>query len=108
MGDRSQVPATGTLRSKLALLLLLCLLLTACGKKTPASNHANELLIQPMNNNSDLYFSGTIKPIEIINVPSPIDGTVEQIFFHYGQKVKRDDPLLIIKSSKLTQDYQEA
>ena len=56
---------------------------------------------------TELFYNGTVSPIDINNVSSPADGTIQQIHFKYGQKVKSGDLLLVISSSKLQDEADE-
>lgn len=57
---------------------------------------------------SQFFYSGIVSPLQIFNVASPTDGVIKEIFFKYGQKAKTNDPLLVISSSKLQEDYRSA
>lgn len=57
---------------------------------------------------TQFYYGGMVSPIQVFNVMSPTDGVVKEMFFKYGQKVKENDPLLVISSSKLQEDYRTA
>lgn len=53
-----------------------------------------------------LYFSGTVGPLKVMTVNSPVDGTVSQKLFEYGTEVDKDQLLLVLKSSQLAEEYQ--
>ena len=55
-----------------------------------------------------LYFNGTIEPLEIYNVISPIEGVVNKQYFQYGQNVKKGDALYSISADKLEKEYIDA
>jgi multidrug efflux pump subunit AcrA (membrane-fusion protein) len=57
---------------------------------------------------TQLFYSGTVSPIQVFNVISPTDGTIQEIFFKYGQKVNVGDKLLVVTSAKLQDDYRTA
>ncbi len=84
--------------------------LSACSKKEEHHQQPSYHIITVAKQvqNQTLYLSGTIKPIDIVNVPSPVEGTVGKLYFHYGQRVKKGEVLLTVKSSKLMQQYQDA
>lgn len=55
-----------------------------------------------------LYFDGTLKPIKTTAVLSPVNGRIDQLNFHYGQRVKAGEKLLVIHSPKLADSYRKA
>lgn len=55
-----------------------------------------------------LYYSGTLQPLRSVTVTSPVDGVIEQIAFHAGDRVKQGQLLLLIHSDKSQQDYAQA
>lgn len=55
-----------------------------------------------------LFYSGTLMPLHIINIPAPADGVVVDVNFKYGQSVKKNDWLLKINSDQLQKDYNDA
>lgn len=57
---------------------------------------------------TELYYSGTIGPIDVDPVISPADGNVAKIYFKYGQRVTKGQLLMVISSTKLQQDYRTA
>jgi HlyD family secretion protein len=88
------------------LLLLLVLAITGCGKKEKTAStqtHIVEAKIQE--SNTQLYYSGVIQPLRIVNVISPIDGTIQAIHFHYGSMVQKGQLLMDLNSVKSKQDY---
>lgn len=56
----------------------------------------------------DLFFSGTIRPIKVVNIASPVEGTVAQKHFEFGQSVQANQALITLASHKLAEDYQTA
>jgi len=55
-----------------------------------------------------LFFSGTVKPIRVKNVTSPIEGVVVEKLFDYGQPVKEGEPLVKLNSTSLEKEYHQA
>jgi len=93
------------------IILLVGLSLTACtGSPSKNGGQAQEkqqtLIIKKSKQTTSLYFNGIVSPIETQAVTSPLDGTVTAVGFLYGQKVKKDDLLVQLKSSSLDKDYQ--
>jgi len=57
---------------------------------------------------NDLYFSGTLKPLHVFNVPTPADGFIAQKNFKYGQTIAKGKSLIKLNSNKLINDYNQA
>lgn len=53
-----------------------------------------------------LYFSGTIKPIKVVSVSSPVEGIIQEKHFQYGQQLQPNQHLLTLTSNKLAENYQ--
>lgn len=94
---------------KILVCIILLLSLTACQKQ----GERNKMPVQTAVATSksvptQLFYSGTVSPLQVFNVVSPADGTVKEIDFKYGQKVNAGDKLFVISSSKLQDDYHTA
>lgn len=70
---------------------------------TPPAMTAKEQTVK-----SQLFFSGEIAPLNVINIISPIDGTVSKLGFHYGQVIHKGQFLAEINSSKSENTYRDA
>lgn len=95
----------------LVIALLSAGLLLACHeheKTTRTSTVRKTLTVTSQTHTDTLYFSGIIRPIQIINVPSPVNGTISKLYFRYGQKINKGQRLVLIRSPKLQDDYQTA
>jgi multidrug efflux pump subunit AcrA (membrane-fusion protein) len=92
------------------ILLALCFALTSCKSKNESQQTKNFTVITVKQQvvPTQLYYEGTISPIQVEVVTTPTDGTIKKIFFKYGQPIKANDPLLTIGSTKLQQDYRDA
>jgi HlyD family secretion protein len=55
-----------------------------------------------------ITMSGTLNPLKIINIPSPLEGNVERVNFKYGSPVKQGQVLLEINASQLEVKYRDA
>ncbi len=88
--------------------LLSLLMLTAChhADHTKASEKTvtvtREVLEKP------LFFSGTLQPLKVVNVPSPANGFIIQKQFEYGQRVAAGDVIVKINSDELQKEYSTA
>ncbi len=60
----------------------------------------------PMNNR--LFYTGIIRPLRTIVVPSPVEGVVVDMPFQYGDEVKSGQWLFMLSSTKFTSDYKSA
>jgi HlyD family secretion protein len=84
------------------------LLLSACGKSAEQDDAARIYTVTSQVQTSNLFFTSNIEPLAVIHVASPVDGVITSIYVRYGQQVKQGDPLLVINSDQLKQQYQEA
>lgn len=57
---------------------------------------------------SHLYYSGSIQPLHTINVISPVSGVITKMLANYGDWVRINQAMLVIRSSKSQQDYATA
>jgi HlyD family secretion protein len=55
-----------------------------------------------------LYFKGTIQPLENVPVISMTAGVVSKVFFAYGQAITKGQPLLAVNPGKVTQQLRDA
>ncbi|MFU8798047.1 MAG: efflux RND transporter periplasmic adaptor subunit [Gammaproteobacteria bacterium] len=81
-------------------------ILSGCSSKQEENTAIITAELKPVT--KTFYFNGTVKPLEVAHVASPIEGVIEKKNFRYGQTVKEGDLLVSINSSKLEQDYQMA
>ena len=86
-------------------IILSLLLITACSKHSKNSA-ADTLTVMSENQQTPLYFTGSVKPIHVVTIVSPVDGTVATRKFQYGSEVKSGQLLLTLSSNALTKDYQ--
>ena len=56
----------------------------------------------------DLHYKGTLQPIQIESVVSPVEGRVKELKFTYGQYVKQGQLLALLKSDKLADDFDKS
>ena len=57
---------------------------------------------------TNLNFAGSLSPIAHVNVMSPIDGVVKEMFFSYGNSVKKGEKLVTINSAALLKQFNTA
>ena len=90
--------------NKLIMGLFLCFsTLSVFAAHTPKT-----FIVKTQNITQKLYFNGTISPIDNVPVISPTQGVVEKKLFTYGQIVKKNQPLLIVNTRKVTENLRNA
>jgi multidrug resistance efflux pump len=57
---------------------------------------------------AELTLAGTIQPAQVVNVPVPVDGTIEQFMASTGQHVSEGEVLARIKNPRLASAQQTA
>lgn len=89
-------------------MMTLFIFINGCTKETVNDKDAalKKMTVKKEASSKALHFNGIIKPLVVENILSPVEGTVDKLFFFYGQSVAKQQPLLIIKSSKIEQDFQ--
>lgn len=55
-----------------------------------------------------LYFTGALFPIQTTGVIAPVTGNITSIGFNYGERVIKDQVLLILHSSQLADNYRKS
>lgn len=88
-------------------LLMLSLFLSACSRE-PALKNAHYVTVEPQSASNTLFFTGTISPLSLQVIPSPVDGVVIDTAFQYGDVVKAGAPLFTLSSGKFLSDYRSA
>ncbi|MDC0335616.1 efflux RND transporter periplasmic adaptor subunit [Pseudodesulfovibrio sp.] len=80
-----------------------------------ADGALHTMTIQPQPISQELSLSGKLEPLKTVNIPAPFDGPIAEIFFTYGEEVKRDQKLLrlddtdiMIKKRNAESDYIKA
>jgi HlyD family secretion protein len=94
------------------ILFFLSLSLLSCGKKESETDKRTKdlqtFVVTPKSSTTNLYFSGTLNPISIINVVTPVEGIVVEKKFDYGQRVNKSDLLFKIDSEKVESNFNAA
>jgi HlyD family secretion protein len=95
------------MKTFLKLILVFMFILTACSRehKGPA---ANLFTVAQNNNVTSLFYTGIIKPVRTMVIPSPADGVVIDMPFQYGEEVKSGQLLFVLSSLKFMTDYKAA
>src|SRR3989338_8763776 len=86
----------------LLLLTLLCAITLQCCQKraTGQSDNSQTFTAALQTITSHLYYSGSIKPLKIIPVTTPVDATIDNMFFYYGLQVTKGEPLFSLSSTQ--------
>jgi len=91
----------------LFLLLIACLYTCTTHRKMKTEKTMQVTAVtKPVN--SVLYYSGIIEPIRTVMMTSPADGVMNDVQFHFGDEVKKGQPLFFISSEKFQSDYKTA
>lgn len=76
------------------------------GPIDPAQVKTMTVTAQPL---SDIVsLKGALKPIDIVNITSPLVGKVSEVFFGYGDSVRKGQVLLRIDASETEMKYRDA
>lgn len=97
----------------LVTLLFVPLSLTSCGSSEKGSSSSakakNEIITltaKPFS--TKLFYSGIIQPLKTVVITSPTDGVIQDMLFHFGDKVDSGKLLFTISSEKFQTDYKNA
>lgn len=90
------------------MLILFALGLLGCGKKSDQNKkNLKSYQVNYESVNKSLYFSGTIQPLNESAMTSPVDATIEKMNCHFGQWVKKGEPVMTLRSDELQKQYNE-
>ncbi|MDA8561772.1 efflux RND transporter periplasmic adaptor subunit [Gammaproteobacteria bacterium] len=89
-------------------LIIFVFLLNSCSpsekNKKPENIKTIKVTLNPIVNK--FYYTGTIQPIKTVVVTSPVEGVIEDMQFHYGDKVYLNNSLFTIFSDKFQSEYK--
>lgn len=95
--------------NKMMMILFCVIWLIGCHSSDQVSKSEEKLLtVQPQSHVVPLYYSGIIEPVKSRMVTSPVDGVIDDIHFHYGDNIKKDQVLFTLSSEKFKTDYKNA
>lgn len=57
---------------------------------------------------TSFFYTGVVQPLKTVVVTSPTEGVIEEMMFHYGDKVDAKQSLFTIFSDKFQTDYKNA
>lgn len=52
-----------------------------------------------------IFFNGTVEPLQLFNVISPVEGLINEVFFKYGENIKINQKLFSVSAEKLEKEY---
>lgn len=64
------------------------------------------LTIQQTTPHTEIYSTGILKPTNVTTIASPADGYIIKTLFQYGDRVKTGQPLFLLSSQKLLDEYR--
>jgi HlyD family secretion protein len=88
-------------------VLFLLNFLAGCGDNSMAKNGQTVYQVQAETIHKILYFTGTFQPLRENTITNPMDGTIEAMNFHYGQKIKKGDVIFTLNSGDLQKQYND-
>lgn len=90
------------------LTTLIILGLTACGSSDQSGRTPKqEYVVKAQSLNNTLYFTGTIQPLHETAISAPFDAVIQNMQYHYGQMVTKDDEVLVLDSAELQKQYND-
>lgn len=92
--------------SLIIILLIMISLLTTCHSKEDDKKKPSEVITVELKHvSTPLHFNGKIEPLKIYNVTSPVEGTINEVFFKYGQQIYIEQKLFSISAERLEKEY---
>ena len=95
---------------RLAGMLILSLFLVACKaekKKEQATSKERVIVAKLHVQEVPLFYSGTLNPIKIDLVLSPVQGHITEVKFAYGSFIENRQPVVVVNSTSLTQNFRK-
>lgn len=97
------------MNNKIIAWVLSCLFLFSCGKPEKDSADALQTVtVKPSVVHTTLHFSGIIQPLRENTIISPINGVVETMHFHFGERINEGAVILTINSAELQKQYNDS
>lgn len=97
---------------RIILIIVLVIGVTHFYKACRQSKKSNLMTLQsyqvkPRSMHKVIYFTGTIQPLHVSTLTSPMDAVIETIHYHYGQSVKEQDVVMTLSSNELQKQYND-
>ncbi|MCB1828014.1 MAG: biotin/lipoyl-binding protein, partial [Coxiellaceae bacterium] len=92
------------------LMAIAAVMVAGCNKsdRKPSISKMHTITAQTRPQESRLFYSGTIKPIKVNTITSPVEGVVANVNFTYGQIVDKGQLVLHLHSEKLQNEFHDA
>lgn len=91
------------------IILVISLALIGCSqdssKQAAEEPQEKTYVVEAKPSSTSLYFSGTIEPIRISNVSSPVEGVIREKFFEYGQLINEKQKMFGLNSDSLEKEF---
>lgn len=91
------------------MILIVLIMVRSCSHKNVSIDEKQQVITvasKPLT--TTLYFTGIIQPLKTVVITMPADGVIESVMFHYGDVVKKNQPLFAVVSEKFQADYKAA
>lgn len=92
---------------RIIIMLFFIFALQACGGESKKSNDST-ITIESRPYANTLFYTGIIQPLQTRVVTSPVEGTVVEMPFQYGETITNNQLLFMISSTKFLSDYKAA
>lgn len=97
------------MKIKTLFILLFGMMMVGCqSKQQKPVSHQKVVTVSEKPSVKRLFYGGSIRPITVNTITSPVDGEVSEINFSYGQIVHKGQLLVKISSNKLQNEFHEA
>lgn len=90
-----------------SILGMIIFTLMSCHRQTTQPT-ATTMTVAAAPMNHQLFYTGVIRPLRTIVIPSPVEGVVVEMPFQYGDEVTSGQRLFMLASTKFTSDYKTA
>lgn len=87
------------------LIFVMLSLCVACSKKQETTWHESDVVVKPYA--PQLHFKSQVEPIDMVSVPSAVDGVISQLYIMPGETVQKNQPLARIESFALESRYRQ-
>jgi HlyD family secretion protein len=82
-------------------------ILSGCGGEASVKKNPSVYEVQPETIHKTLYFTGTLQPLRENTLTNPMDGTIETMNYHYGEKVTKGEVIFTLNSGELQKQYND-
>lgn len=104
---RLNLIAVGKIGAFLSAFVILFSLVACSHSEATKKNTMETYTVQLTPLHKTLYFTGTLQPLHVSTLTSPVDAVIESMHYHYGQAVKKDDVVFTLNSAELQRQYND-